>query len=62
MDKLKQAEGYLRKAYDALKSIEDPSDEQAWLYLEIGLLLHDLQVLDARDRGSFYIGSQLELN
>ena len=62
MGNLKTAEGYIRAAYNVLKVIEDPNDDEAWLYLELGMLLHDLEMLAAHSRGMFIIDTPLEIN
>lgn len=65
MDKLTDAELYIRQAFELLKSIPEPSDDEAWLYLELGMILHDLQVLRDREalrQGKFLMKDKLEIN
>ena len=65
MDKITDVELLLRQGFDILKAIPEPNDDEAWLYLELGMILHDLQVL--RDRkairqGKFLVKDKLEIN
>lgn len=65
MDKLTDAELYIRQAFELLKSIPEPNDDEAWLYLELGMILHDLQVIREREalrQGKFLIKEKLEVN
>jgi hypothetical protein len=62
MDALKLAELHIKQGYAALQAIKEPSDDEAWLYIELGLLLQDLKIIRARDSGAFYVSTPLELN
>jgi len=62
MDALKLAELHIKQGYAALQAIEEPDDDEAWLYIELGLLLQDLKIIRARNSGAFYVRTPLELN
>ena len=65
MDKLTDVELLLRQGFDILKAIPEPNDDEAWLYLELGMILHDLQVLRDRQairQGKFLVKDKLEIN
>ena len=65
MDKITDVELLLRQGFDILKAIPEPNDDEAWLYLELGMILHDLQVLRDRQalrQGKFLVKDKLEIN
>lgn len=65
MDKITDVELLLRQGFDILKAIPEPNDDEAWLYLELGMILHDLQVLRDRQalrQGKFLMKDKLEIN
>lgn len=65
MDSITDAELYIRQAFDLLKELPEHNDDEAWLYLELGMILHDLQVLRDRQelrQGKFLIKDKLEIN
>jgi hypothetical protein len=65
MDRLTDAELYIRQAYDTFKNAEIHTEDDAWLFLELGLLLTGIEKIKekrAMQYGKFILKSKLEIN